>query len=132
MAGRQKGPASSLDTGHQITHATEGAATKDTKGLSYDVATYTGDEGLKVVTVRAESGDEAAQKVLAMEDYRRASIRGVTPTSDPDPNSLGGERDAGIMFDNADKPTWVHPLGTEANAEATEKLARGDVTELKD
>ncbi len=58
-------------------------------------------------------------------------MRGVTPYSDPDANSLNGEREAGIMFGNAENAgAIINTLGTDANREATEKLGRADVTEL--
>jgi hypothetical protein len=46
--------------------------------------------------------------------------------------SLGGERDAGIMIANAENSgdAGVNPLGTEANAEAVEKLGKADISEL--
>ena len=94
---------------------------------------HTAENGLEVKYVTASSGDEAAQKVLAGCGYKGASIRGVTPASDPDPNSLGGERDAAQMISNASNAgAVVNTLGTEANEEATEKLGRADITELKD
>jgi len=81
--------------------------------------------------IDADSGDEAAQKALEKKNYRGASVRGVTPYSDPDPNSLGGERDAGIMIGNAENSgAIINTLGTEANAKATEKLGKADITEL--
>ena len=59
------------------------------------------------------------------------SIRGVTPSSDPDANSLGGERDAAAMMANADNDSHlVNTLGTEANAEVTRKLAKADIKDL--
>ena len=55
----------------------------------------------------------------------------MTPATDPDPNSLGGERDAGIMYANAENAgDAIDPMGTEANREATEKLGKADVSEL--
>ena len=79
------------------------------------------------------SGALAAQKVLASEGYKEASIRGITPASDPDANSLGGERDAAIMIANAENHgTVINSLGTPANEKATEGLGKGDVSELKD
>jgi hypothetical protein len=66
-----------------------------------------------------------------MKGYRGVSVRGVTPASDPDANSLGGERDAAIMISKAaNNGHLVNTLGTDANAEATEKLGKADVTEL--
>jgi hypothetical protein len=58
-------------------------------------------------------------------------VRGVTPYSDPDANSLGGERDAAAMIQNAENPgAIVNTLGTEANVEATKKLGKADIKEL--
>jgi len=55
----------------------------------------------------------------------------VTPASDPDANSMGGERDAAIMFSNATNTgNIINTLGTEANVKATVELAKADVTEL--
>lgn len=124
-----KGPPSSLETGKGIAK-TNGAP--ESKGMSYSVQLHTEENGLEVKYVNAESGDEAAQKVLAGCQYKNASVRGVTPASDPDANSLGGERDAATMIDNAEnRGAIINTLGTEANAEATEKLGKADVSELK-
>lgn len=123
------GPASSLKT----KSPTGGDSAPDTKKLRYSVQIHTDEKGLEVFEpIDAESGDEAAQKALAKKNYRGASVRGVQPYSDPDANSLGGERDAGIMYANAENAgdAGVNPLGTEANREATEKLGKADVTEL--
>ncbi len=69
--------------------------------------------------------------MLAGAQYKGTSIRGVTPASDPDPNSLGGERDASIMIANGENPGGgADPLGTEANRKATKELAKGDIEEL--
>ncbi len=126
------GPESALEAGHSVQGVTPTGA-KVSKTMKMDVQVHTGDEGLKVVTVMAESGDDAANQVLAMEEYRRASIRGITPHTDPDPNSLGGERDAEIMYANGENAgDTFNRLGTDANVEATQRLARGDVTELRD
>jgi hypothetical protein len=124
-----KGPRSSLETG-KGTAETNGAP--ESKGMSYSVQLHTEENGLEVKYVTAESGDEAAQKVLAGCQYKNASIRGVTPASDPDANSLGGERDAAVMIDNAENHgAIINTLGTDANAEATEKLGKADIAELK-
>lgn len=125
----KKGPPSSLETG-------KGGLRPDDNpsgAMSYAVQLHTAEDGLQVKYVTATSGDEAAQKVLAGSGYNNASIRGVTPASDPDANSLGGERDAGVMIDNATNTgNIIRTLGTDANELATEKLGRADVTELKD
>ena len=73
-----------------------------------------------------------ASKALAKKNYKGTSIRGVTPVTDPDPNSLGGERDASIMIANAENGgdgANVWP-GTPANAKAVEELGKGDISEL--
>lgn len=137
----EKGPPSSLETGEgSPTGATAGGETiaegnrgsvEKTKGQLYSVQKHDDENGLQVEYVTAESGDEAAQKVLAAAKYKGTSIRGVTPASDPEPNSLGGERDASIMIANAKKPGDLRdPLGTEANRKATEELGRADIEEL--
>ena len=123
----KKGPASALEGGEGSKESYE-----QPSSMSYSVQLHTEEHGLEVKYFTAKSGDEAAQKALATEGYNRASIRGVTPASDPDANSLGGERDAKIMMANSHNGGPVNPLGTEANAKATEKLAVGDITELKD
>lgn len=126
----KKGPPSSLETGKGAVETNAGPTSKN---INYSVQLHTEENGLEVKYVTAESGDEAAQKVLAGCSYKNASIRGVTPASDPDPNSLGGERDAGIMYDNAENHgAAINPLGTEANEKAVEGLGKGDVSELKD
>lgn len=94
------GPPSSLETGEgSPTGASSGgegnfegkrAADAASAGQAYDVQVHTDEKGLEVVRMTAESGDEAAQKALDQKNYRGASVRGVTPASDPDPNSLGG------------------------------------------
>ena len=132
-ASSKAGPPSSLKTQEgSPTGASAGGNTapaKSTKGMHYDVQVHTDERGLEVVRVHAESGDEAAQKALEKHQYKGTSVRGVTPATDPDPNSLGGERDASIMLSNAENPP-ADPLGTEANREATEKLGRADIKEL--
>lgn len=134
------GPDSSLKTGvGSPTGASAGGHnhegrrgdTATSKGMDYDVQVHTDEKGLEVIRVNAESGDEAAQKALAKKNYRGTSIRGVTPASDPDPNSLGGERDASIMIANGENPGGgVDPLGDEHNREAVKKLGKADVSEL--
>ena len=124
------GPPSSLKTktasgGHE--------PGKSTDSLRYSVQVHTDEKGLEVFEpIEAKSGDEAAQKALAKKGYAGTSIRGVTPYSDPDPNSLGGERDASIMIANAENggDAGINPLGTEANAKATEELGKADIKEL--
>ncbi len=124
------GPKSSLKTGEPSSLGAAGAA--ETKKLQYSVQIHTDEKGLEVFEpIDADSGDEAAKKALEKKNFRGASVRGVTPYSDPDPNSLGGERDAGIMYANAENQgAIINTLGTEANREATEKLGRADVSEL--
>jgi hypothetical protein len=139
----EAGPPSSLETrvgsptgasaGGQ--HNFEGrrgeGASNEKAAIEYDVQLHDDDFGVQIKRVSAKSGDEAAQKVLAGHGYKGASIRGVTPASDPDPNSLGGERDASIMIHNAENPLGgVDPLGTEANRKATEELGKKDIEEL--
>ena len=123
------GPASSLKT---KSASLDGRVQADSKALNYSVQIHSDEKGLEVFEpISAESGDEAAQKALAKKNYRGASVRGVQPYSDPDANSLGGERDAGIMYANAENGgNIVNTIGTEANREATEKLGKADVTEL--
>ena len=122
----ERGPKSSLETG---TADAKPAA----KGMEYAVQLHTAADGLQVKYVRAESGDEAASKVLVAAGVKDASIRGVTPASDPDANSLGGERDAAQMLSNASNDGHiVNTLGTEANAEITEKLGKSDIETLRD
>lgn len=137
----KKGPASSLETGKgSPTGASAGGDTDyegrrgseaAAKGQSYSVQHHSDEGGLEVSYVTAQSGDEAAQKVLAAAKYRGTSIRGVTPASDPDPNSMGGERDAGIMIANAEDPGDARDvLGTGANRKAVEELGKADIQEL--
>lgn len=103
-----------------------------TKSLNYSVQIHTDEDGLEVYEpISATSGDEAAQKALAKKNYKGASVRGVTPYSDPDPNSLGGERDAAIMIANAENGgDAFNPLGTEANVKAVKELGKHDIEEL--
>ncbi len=138
----EKGPPSSLETGvGSPTGASAGGehdyegrrkVAKPSKSQLYSVQVHDDENGVQVKYVDAESGDEAAQKVLAGHGYKGASIRGVTPASDPDANSLGGERDAAIMIHNAENPGGganVWP-GTEANRKAVEGLGKADIKEL--
>lgn len=138
----RSGPPSSLKTGEgSPTGASAGGdanyegnrgQTVADRGQNYSVQIHTDEKGLEVFEVSAKSGDEAAQKALEKKNYRGASVRGVSPVSDPDPNSLGGERDASIMIANAENggDAGINPLGTEANAKATEKLGKADIKEL--
>ena len=104
---------------------------KSTDSLRYSVQVHTDEKGLEVFEpIEAKSGDEAAQKALAKKGYAGTSIRGVTPYSDPDPNSLGGERDAGIMIANAENGGEFAPVQTAANAKAVEELGKADVKDL--
>ncbi len=127
--GKGAGPKSALKGG-------QGSAAQldadSTKTLRYSVQCHTDEKGLEVIEpVDADSGDEAANKVLAQKGYKGVSIRGVQPYSDPDANSLGGERDAAIMIANgANGGNIINTLGTEANAEATAKLAKADVKDM--
>lgn len=106
-------------------------STRESGSMNYSVQIHTDEKGVEVFEVSAKSGDEAAQKAHEKKNYRGASVRGVTPASDPDPNSLGGERDASIMIDNAENPQGANPFpGTEANAKAVEELGKGDIGEL--
>ena len=126
----KKGPPSSLETGKAGVRADQGT---EPGAILYSVQLHTAEHGLEVKYVSAKSGDEAAQKVLAASSYKDASIRGVTPASDPDANSLGGERDAAQMISNGSNAgAIINTLGTDANATATEKLARADIEDLKD
>lgn len=125
---QKPGPKSSLKT-----QTPAGGVDKpDTGALAYSVQIHTDEKGLEVFEpITASSGDEAAKIALEKKGFRGASVRGVTPYSDPDANSLGGEREAGIMYGNAENAGHiVNTLGTDANAEATEKLGKADVTEL--
>ena len=103
-----------------------------TKKLQYSVQIHTDEKGLEVMEpIDAESGDEAAAKALEQKNFKGASVRGVQPYSDPDPNSLGGEREAVNMIRNANNGgNIINTLGTEANAEAVRKLGQQDIKEL--
>lgn len=127
--GKGAGPKSSIKTGK----AADGSEIAGEKGaIDYSVQCHTDDKGLFVLEpISAKSGDEAALKALKTEGYKGLSVRGVTPYSDPDANSLGGEREAENMIRNAaNNGSIINTLGTEANAEATENLAKGDIKEL--
>lgn len=127
--GKGAGPKSALKGG-QGSQAAFGADA--TKSLRYSVQIHTDEKGLEVFEpIDADSGDAAAAAALKQKNYHGASVRGVTPYSDPDPNSLGGERDAAIMIGNANNNGHlVNMLGTEANAELTSKLAKADIKDL--
>jgi hypothetical protein len=129
--GKGAGPKSALKGG--VGADGEHFASGDqTKKLQYSVQVHTDEKGLEVMEpIEAESGDEAAKIALEKKNYRGASVRGVQPYSDPDPNSLGGERDAVNMIRNANNGgAIINTLGTEANAEAVEKLGKADIAEL--
>ncbi len=97
----------------------------------YSVQIHTDEKGLEVKYFAADGGDDAANQALALKGYRGVSIRGVDVASAPDPNSMGGEREAAIMIANAqNNGHLVNTLGTEANADATAKLAKADIKDL--
>jgi hypothetical protein len=129
---QKAGPKSALKGGVG-SHGEGAVGTNEEPGSQkYSVQCHTDEKGLYVVEpISAKSGDEAAAKALAQQDYKGVSVRGVTPYSDPDPNSLGGERDAAAMIANAENPgAIVNTLGTEANAKATKELGKADIKEL--
>jgi hypothetical protein len=130
--GKGAGPKSALKGGVGSKGEGPTGGVEGSKNLRYSVQIHTDEKGLEVIEpIDAGSGDEAAQKALAQKNYKGASVRGVTPYSDPDPNSLGGERDAAIMIQNAqNKGAIINTLGTEANAKAVEELGKADVKEL--
>lgn len=126
---QKPGPKSALKGGDTGAAATGPA----TKKLRYSVQIHTDEKGLEVFEpIDADSGDEAAQKALAQKNYVGASVRGVQPYSDPDPNSLGGERDAAVMIHNAENigDAGRDLMGTEANRKAVEALGKADIKEL--
>lgn len=124
---QKPGPKSALKTGK----VDAGGDRAEKGAIKYSVQVHTDERGLEVIEVSAMSGDEAAQKALKQHAYKGTSVRGVTPVSDPDANSLGGEREAANMIRNAENPgAVINTLGTDANAEATEKLGKADVKEL--
>jgi hypothetical protein len=131
----KRGPKSALEGGETGTGA--GDRYGDSKAQEYSVQVHSDEEGgglkrgLQVLYVKAESGDEAALKVReAHKSNYGLSIRGVTPASDPDANSMGGEREAAIMLANAKAGGEFAPIQTEANAEAVEKLGKADIEDL--
>lgn len=129
-SGKGAGPKSALKGGLGANGET--VAGETTKKLRYSVQIHTDEKGIEVIEpIDAETGDEAAQKALEQKNYRGASVRGVQPYSDPDPNSLGGERDAANMIANANNGgNIINTLGTEANAKAVQELAKQDIKEL--
>lgn len=127
-----KGPPSALEGGKGSPEEAE-----KERSINYSVQLHTDVEGhglkkgLNVKYFTAKSGDEAVKKALDAHGYDGVSVRGVTPASDPDANSLGGERDASVMVSNADNQSHlVNTLGTDANAEMTAKLAKADIKDL--
>jgi hypothetical protein len=128
--GKGAGPKSALKGG--VGSDGQPVAGDTTKKLQYSVQIHTDEKGLEVMEpIDAETGDEAAKVALEKYNFRGASVRGVQPYSDPDPNSLGGEREAVNMIRNANNGgNIINTLGTDANAEATEKLAKADIKEL--
>jgi hypothetical protein len=130
--GKGAGPKSALKGGVGSKGEGPTGGAESTKSLRYSVQVHTDEKGLEVFEpIEAESGDEAAQKALEKKNYVGASIRGVQPYSDPDPNSLGGERDAAIMIANSKAGgSIVNSLGTDANTKAVEELGKADVKEL--
>jgi hypothetical protein len=131
----KRGPKSALEGGDIGTAA--GEQFNSDKAIEYSVQVHSDEEvgglkrGLQVLYVTAKSGDEAALKVReAHKANYGVSIRGVTPASDPDANSMGGERDAAIMLANAESGGEFAPVQTEANAKAVEKLGKADIEDL--
>ena len=130
-----RGPKSALEGGDISTAS--GEAFDSDKAIEYSVQVHSDEEvgglkkGLQVLYVSAKSGDEAALKVReAHKGNYGLSIRGITPASDPDANSMGGERDAAIMLANAEAGGEFAPIQTEANAKAVEKLGKADIEDL--
>lgn len=131
----KRGPKSALEGGDIGTAA--GERFESDKAIEYSVQVHSDEEvgglkrGLQVLYVTAKSGDEAALKVReAHKANYGVSIRGVTPASDPDANSMGGERDAAIMLANAESGGEFAPVQTAANAKAVEKLGKADIEDL--
>ena len=130
-----RGPKSALEGGEIGTAS--GDKYDNAKAIEYSVQVHSDEEvgglkrGLQVLYVKAESGDEAALKVReAHKANYGLSIRGVTPASDPDANSMGGEREAAIMLANAKAGGEFAPIQTEANAEMVEELGKADIEDL--
>lgn len=130
--GKGAGPKSALKGGVGSKGEGPTGSADTTESLRYSVQIHTDEKGLEVIEpVEAATGDEAAGKALAQKSYKGASVRGVTPYSDPDPNSLGGERDAAIMIANSKNGgSIINSLGTTDNAETVEKLGKADIKEL--
>ncbi len=132
--GRGKGPKSALEGGRGSFEE----ANEDKGGISYGVQAHSNEaigglkKGAQVIYVTAKSGDEAQLKVReANKANYGLSIRGISPASDPDANSMGAERDAAIMVANATNGgAIINTLGTEANAKATLGLAKADIESL--
>jgi hypothetical protein len=129
---QKAGPPSSLKTGKAAGADGSDDATSGPRKQQYSVQCHTDERGLFVMEpISAASGDEAAAAALKTEGYKGLSVRGVTPYSDPDANSLGGEREAANMIRNAENGgAVINTLGTQANAEATRKLGKADIKEL--
>jgi len=136
-----KGPPSALEGGAGSpgkTAQSGDAGTDGAKGQSYGVQVHSDEEvgglkkGVQIIYVTAVGGDEAGLKVReAHKANYGLSIRGVSPASDPDPNSMGGEREAAIMYANAENGgNIINSLGTEANAKAVKGLGQADVESL--
>ena len=124
----ERGPKSALEGGEGSREWAEANAAGE---QVYSVQIHTDAKGLEVKYFPGASGDDAANKALAHKGYAGVSIRGVTPASDPDANSMGGETMAAIMIANAaNNGHLVNTLGTDANAEATAKLAKADIKDL--
>lgn len=133
--GGKRGPKSALEGGNVGTAS--GEAFESDKAIEYSVQVHSDEEvgglkrGLQVLYVTAKSGDEAGLKVReAHKANYGLSIRGITPASDPDANSMGGERDAAIMIANAEAGGDFAPVQTEANAKAVEELGKADIEDL--
>ncbi len=131
----KRGPKSALEGGD--TGTASGDRFNDGKGQEYSVQVHSDEDvgglkkGLQVLYVKADSGDEAGLKVRqAHKANFGLSIRGVTPATDPDANSMGGERDAAIMLANAEAGGEFAPVQTAANAKAVEGLGKADIEDL--
>lgn len=130
-----RGPKSALEGGD--TGTASGDQYNSDKAIEYSVQVHSDEDvgglkrGLQVLYVTAKSGDEAGLKIReAHKDNYGLSIRGITPASDPDANSMGGERDAAIMIANGEAGGQIAPIQTEANAKAVEGLAKADIKDL--
>lgn len=130
-----RGPKSALEGGDIGTAS--GERFDSDKAIEYSVQVHSDEDvgglkrGLQVLYISAKSGDEAALKVRESHKANYGmSIRGVTPASDPDANSMGGERDAAIMLANAEAGGEFAPVQTAANAKAVEGLGKADIEDL--